>query len=102
MAKSKKFFNTTTEPVDPCTTCSLKETCKSPKLPFIGKGKKNVLIIGAQPSSEEDLKGGLGRGSEFNFLDMTLEDIGIDIMEDCFYVTAVGCRPPRDRAPSGA
>ena len=72
MAKSKKFFSTSTEPVDPCASCTLKDTCKSPKLPFIGKGKKNVLIIGSRPSSEEDLKGGLGRGSEFNFRDRDL------------------------------
>jgi uracil-DNA glycosylase family 4 len=101
MAK-KKFFSTATEPVDPCASCTLKESCKSPKLPFIGKGKKNVLIIGAQPSSREDLKGALGYGSEMEFLADSLEEIGVDLWKDCFYTTAVACRPPRNRVPSSA
>ena len=57
MAK-KKFYSTKVESNEPdCEACGLNKVCKSPKLKFIGKGKKNVLIIGSQPTSREDLKG---------------------------------------------
>lgn len=103
MAKSKKFYTTKIESTEPdCEACGLSAVCKSPKLKFIGKGKKNVLIIGSQPTSREDLKGELGYGDEAVFLESALEEIGIDFYEDCFYCTTVGCRPPRDRRPGTA
>ena len=93
MAK-KKFYSTKVESNEPdCEVCGLNKVCKSPKLKFIGKGKKNVLIIGSQPTSREDLKGELGYGDEAVFLESALEEIGIDFYEDCFYTCAVGCRP---------
>jgi len=102
MAK-KKFYTTKVESTEPdCEACGLSAVCKSPKLKFIGKGKKNVLIIGSQPTSREDLKGELGYGDEAVFLESALEEIGIDFYEDCFYCTTVGCRPPRDRRPGTA
>ena len=102
MAK-KKFYSTKVESNEPdCEACGLNKVCKSPKLKFIGKGKKNVLIIGSQPTSREDLKGELGYGDEAVFLESALEEIGIDFYEDCFYTVVCGCRPPRDRRPGTA
>ena len=40
-----------------CGACKLLKTCKSPKMPPHGKGRKGILIIAEAPSKIEDQGG---------------------------------------------
>lgn len=84
-----------------CDDCRLFESARSPKLRFTGEGRRGILIVGEQPSREEDRKGEYGYGDEYRFLQFSLESIGVDIREDCYYTTAVNCAPTKTRAPLG-
>jgi len=83
-----------------CGDCPLNLSCKTPKLPFIGEGALGVLILGSYPSKDEDITGELGHGCPFEFLADTLKTLNIDILKDCYYMTAVSCRTPKDRDPA--
>ena len=94
------FFNqqtvpdkTTTPKIDNCSVCKLYETCASPKLRLFGDGNKKVLIVGSYPYKEEDRIGVYGRDKEMYFLIDQLESLGISFEKDCWYTTAINCRP---------
>jgi len=96
------FFNQNVAPnktsvskQDNCSLCKLHETCTSPKLRLFGDGNKKVLIVGPYPYKEEDRIGIYGRDKEMYFLIDQLESIGINFEQDCWYTTAVNCRPPK-------
>jgi uracil-DNA glycosylase family 4 len=83
-----------------CGSCQLCTVVKSPCLKFLGEGRTHVLIIGTAPSTKDDDKGDLGHGTEYSFLQQTLEDMGYDLERDFYYTTIVGCKLPRNRAPT--
>jgi len=94
------FFNqqivpdkTNVQKSDNCSVCKLYETCTSPKLRLSGDGNKKVLIVGSYPYKEEDRVGVYGRDKEMYFLIDQLESLGISFEKDCWYTTAVNCKP---------
>lgn len=80
---------------DNCNLCKLHETCTSPKMRLYGDGAKRVLIVGSYPYKEEDRIGIYGRDKEMYFLIDQLESIGVEFERDCWYTTAVNCRPAK-------
>lgn len=78
-----------------CASCEMSKNCVSPKLTYVGEGEQRVLIVAGIPSKEEDEAGELGKGKEYTFLRDCLKDLGIFIKRDCWYTTAVNCRPLR-------
>lgn len=78
-----------------CGACGLFKTCRSPKMPVYGRGKKGVLIIGDMPGKSDDISGQPFTGESGRLLREHLSDIGIDLYSDCWSTYALICRPPK-------
>lgn len=76
-----------------CGKCGIWESCKSPKMPVNGKGRKKVLIIGEAPGENEDNKGIPFCGEAGMLLMQMLANIGISMRTDCWITNALICRP---------
>lgn len=87
-----------------CNKCKMYKKCKSPKMPYGGKGKQGILCVGEAPGRKEDLKGDQFVGETGSYLESVLYKCDIDLHEDCFKDNAVRCRPinksGRNRTPS--
>ncbi len=83
-----------------CFNCGLYKGVKSPKMEPYGNFKKKIMIIGESPGKEEDRNGKPWQGKTGRLLQRTLEEIGIDLFEDCISVNAVNCMPPDNKIPS--
>lgn len=76
-----------------CGRCGLAQTCRSPKMPVAGKGKKGILIIGEAPGEIEDRQGKPFVGVTGQLLQTELRRCGIELFEDCWVTNALRCRP---------
>lgn len=83
-----------------CGACGLYKSCKSPKMPYSGKGKKGILIVGDLPSHFDDEAGKhftdpfwAGR------LHSSLRKFGIDLRQDCWSTNAFICHPKGEHVP---
>jgi uracil-DNA glycosylase len=97
----KGFFSSlpvlqTTSSIPKCGLCQLYKTCKSPKMPVSGKGKKKILIIAQSPGKDEDLLGKQLIGNSGRDLERILRKYGINMREDCWLENSLRCRPPND------
>lgn len=82
-----------------CGACGLYKTCKSPKMPYSGKGLRRVLIVAEAPGSEEDERGIQLIGRAGQELQKHLRAIGVDMRRDCWLENSIICRPPDNRTP---
>lgn len=83
-----------------CGACKLYKGCRSPKMPFTGKGKRGILIVGEAPGKNEDKENKQFAGKSGKFLDKQLTTFGIDMRKDCWLHNALACRPPDNRTPN--
>lgn len=83
-----------------CGACGLYKTCESPKMPVSGNGKRKILIVGEAPGRNEDEKGKQFVGQSGRLLRETLDELGVDMREDCWLTNALICRPPGNRTPT--
>lgn len=83
-----------------CERCRLYKDCTSPKMPPVGEGLKGVLIIAEAPGRTEDESGEQLTGKAAQRLRKTLNEIGIDLEEDCVKTNSIICRPPGNRTPT--
>ena len=72
--------------------CGLEKDCKDPMKSVKGKGKKGILIVDRACQLS---------GSSGPYLERILKEINIDLYEDCWVTSAVNCRTPEDRSPTG-
>ena len=49
-----KKVSKTSKATKTCKDCGLYDTCLSPRMSYIGEGKKKILVIGDVPSREDD------------------------------------------------
>lgn len=82
-----------------CFSCGLYRSCDSPKIEPYGNFKKKIMIIGEAPGEREDRNGKPWQGKTGRLLQRTLEEIGIDLFDDCISLNSVNCRPPENRQP---
>jgi len=82
-----------------CSECGLIDLCHSPHLSYTGKGKLGIAILYSHPEFDQDDTGELSCGKDYTFLTRALDDIGISLEEDCYYIPVLGCRTPRNRHP---
>jgi len=82
-----------------CSECGLIDTCHTPHLSYTGKGKLGIAILYSHPEFDQDDTGELSCGKDYTFLTHALDDIGINLEEDCYYIPVLGCRTPRNRHP---
>lgn len=83
-----------------CGVCQLYKTCKSPKMPVSGKGRKGILIVGEAPGEKEDKYGKQFKGRSGKFLEDHLAQFDIDMRQDCWLHNALICRPPDNATPT--
>jgi uracil-DNA glycosylase family 4 len=88
------------EKVYDCSLCKLDEGCKSPRMQHSGNGKRRILIIAEHPSATEDDVGEFSVDDAGNMLRRELDELGIDLDEDCWSTKAVICRTPKNREPT--
>jgi uracil-DNA glycosylase family 4 len=80
-----------------CFSCGLYKGCDSPKMEPYGNFKKKIMIIGEAPNDKDDRNGKPWQGKTGRLLEQTLEEVGIDLFDDCISLNAINCRPPGDR-----
>lgn len=80
-----------------CGACQAYKTCKSPKLPHRGKGKKRIMLIGEFPSEGDDESGKCFSGDMGRYLRDVSYSLGINILEDCWLVNAAICKPKENK-----
>jgi hypothetical protein len=61
--------------------------------PF-GNFKREIMIVGEGPGKTEDRRGKPWQGRAGGVVKGALEDLGINLFEDCVSVNAVNCFPP--------
>jgi uracil-DNA glycosylase family 4 len=83
-----------------CGTCGIYKTCKSPKMPVHGKGRKGILIVGEAPGATEDEQNRPFCGKSGQFLRDRLKRYGINMDEDCWLTNALICHPANNRKPT--
>jgi len=74
-----------------CASCGLYKNCEHPKINPVGNFKKEILIIANSPTYIDDLIGKPLKDKFGELLKDTLQDFGINLMEDCLYTYAVQC-----------
>jgi len=84
-----------------CRKCGLYEGARNPFMRYTGKGKKEILIVGEAPGAVEDEKDVQFVGRSGQILREALEDLDIEMEEDCWKTNAVRCRPPENKTPTG-
>jgi DNA polymerase len=86
-----------------CASCGLYRNALSPKMGAYGRGRKKIMIIGESFNEVEDKTGKPWQGKTGLLLKRSLEELGIDLFEDCISVNACRCRPVNkdgeDRGP---
>ena len=82
-----------------CGACGLFKHCRSPKMPVAGKGRRGVLIVGDCPNESEDEEGKPFVGKAGQYLHDALDEVGVDLDEDCWSTNALICRPSNNKTP---
>ena len=77
--------------ISSCASCGLYKHSEHPKMGVTGKGRKNILIIGASNSSEDDSSGTRWLSREGRVLSNELKNYGIDLYNDCWHINAINC-----------
>jgi len=77
-----------------CGECGLFKTCKSPKMPVHGEGKKKILVVGEAPGATEDELNRPFVGKAGHYLREKMGQVGLDLDGDCWVTNALACRPP--------
>jgi hypothetical protein len=85
-----------------CGACGLFKTCNSPKMPVDGRGRAGILVIGEAPGREEDEQGRPFVGATGQLLRDTMEELGVDLRQDCWLYNSIICFPgdTRIKTPS--
>ena len=86
-----------------CISCGAFSACVSPKQEVQGNGAKGIMIIGTAPESKDDKTGILFQSKTAKFLRSTLEQLDVDLFEDCYLTNSLKCYLPTtegNRKPS--
>lgn len=82
-----------------CGRCGLHKSCRSPKMPVHGEGRRKVLVVGEAPGGTEDEQGRPFVGKAGRYLRSLLPD-DVDLDRDCWVTNALACRPPANATPT--
>ena len=98
-SSSKYTSKNQTQRMSRCGICGLYKTCKSPRMPYTGEGRKKILVVAEAPGEMEDQKGVQLIGKAGMRLRKSLKKLDIDLDKDCWKTNAVICRPPNNITP---
>ena len=88
--------------IQTCSVCKCYSECASPKVPYIGEGRKRILVIDGPINRVEETTGNQTHGQHYSRLREALKLEGIDLQTDCWYTHALKCYSPRKRYPPSA
>jgi len=74
-----------------CARCQLTASCHSPKVRVHGGGQQKILIVAGSPDFSVDRSGDVTTGGAFIYLQQLLEQYGLVLTRDCWWVHAVSC-----------
>ncbi|MDF2441086.1 MAG: uracil-DNA glycosylase [Abditibacteriota bacterium] len=80
-----------------CPKCRLAET-RTCAVPGEGSASARIMFVGEGPGEKEDLSGRPFVGAAGQFLNLLLQEAGIE-RRDVFITNIVKCRPPQNRVP---
>jgi uracil-DNA glycosylase family 4 len=83
-----------------CGACGAARRCKHPKMPYRGKGRRKILVVGEAPGSNEDRKNEQFVGKAGKRLMRELSNFGIELNRDCWKTNAVRCYPSDGETPN--
>ena len=83
-----------------CGACGLYKTCKSPKMPPSGSGKRRILLVGEGPELEEDRQGKHFIHKQGKYIEETLRRAGVNMREDCILTNSTICSAPDGVRPT--
>lgn len=89
-----------TSDIPKCGACGLYKTCRSPKMPVTGQGRKGILIVAEAPGREEDERNEQLVGPAGQLLRESMQKVGLDLDRDCWKTNALVCRPPENATPT--
>ena len=76
-----------------CERCGLSRSSKFSKFPVIGEGKRKILLILENATSQEAYQKKQGASGDLRKLEATLRAFGVSLFKDCWVVRAVRCVP---------
>lgn len=76
-----------------CEKCGLYKKVKTPCMQYSGNGREKILVVGEAPGRMEDMIGTQFVGDSGEKLRAHFEAHGIDLVQDCWKINAVNCRP---------
>lgn len=79
-----------------CDHCGLYKSCKSPKMPVDGGGRRGVLICSDYPGRDEDRDGRPMVGGAGRLTAAVCRDLGVDMRADCWLTNAARCHGAHD------
>ena len=85
-----------------CVSCGLHKNVLTPKMAPYGKFKKGIMILGEAPGEIEDRVGLPWQGKTGKLLNKTLQEIGINLFEDCVSINACHCHPTDEKGQNRA
>ncbi len=83
-----------------CARCGLLKTCRSPKMPIAGMGRRKILVIGEAPGRTEDEQNKPFAGKAGQLLQKFFADQGVVLFRDCWITNSLICRPEDNRTPT--
>ncbi len=83
-----------------CDLCKLDKQCKSPKMPYSGRGSKKILICGEAAGENEDYENKQFVGKTGDLLRDALREFNVNMREDCWLTNSIICRPKNNRTPT--
>jgi uracil-DNA glycosylase family 4 len=66
-------------------------------MPVAGKGRRKILVVGEAPGETEDRTNRPFVGKAGRYLRRALDQVGVDLDEDCWTTNALICRPPDNK-----
>lgn len=83
-----------------CRACGLDKTCRSPKMPVDGAGRRKIMIVGEAPGEVEDRQGRPFVGPSGDVIWPILRRFGVG-RDDCWVTNSARCHPPGNAYPEG-
>lgn len=83
-----------------CYECGLLMGCFTPKMSVHGQGNSDVMIVAEAPGESEDRQGVPLVGKAGQRLRELLNELGVDLDQDCWKTNSVVCRPPANARPT--
>jgi uracil-DNA glycosylase family 4 len=80
-----------------CASCGLYKHVLSPKMEEYGEFEMGILNVGEAPGKTEDRKGRQWQGKVGRLLQITYDELGVDLFKDCLNINSVNCFPTNSK-----